>query len=176
MAEQVWLPTPSRPRNGTAADTRGAVQGHRGHAAVRRPGGYWRPRSVLGVQWEMGANLASPKYPCSLPCCPGTGGRILAAWGSSIIPLPSPSSSPVCAWQWVSVPAVPRPHFHTYSGSQTLCHGPGRPGVGVSSGHPGPIKPCPIRDGGQPCAVKTPHFPRETINLGCVCNAPLFTF
>ena len=113
MAEQVRLPAPSGPRNRTAADTRGAVQGHRGHAAVRRPGGHRRPRSVLGVRWEMGANLVSPKYPCSLPCCPGTGGRILAAWGPSIIPLPSPSPSPVWAQQWVSVPAIPRPHFHT---------------------------------------------------------------
>lgn len=159
VAEQVWLSAPSGPRNRTAADTRGAIQGHRGHAAVRRPGGHWRPRSVLGVQWEMGANLASPKYPRRPPCCSGTGGRILTAGGPSIMPLSSPSPSPVCARQWVSVPAAPRPHFHTYSGisdsmpwaRQTRCGSefwPPRPQLSLA----------PSGIGGSPVLSKLPTF------------------
>lgn len=91
VAEQVRLPAPSRPRHGAAADARGAVQGHRGHAAVRRPGGHWHPGSVLKVQWEMGE--LSPVPPnCPLQPAPLSWdrGRIPTARDPSVIPSPSP--------------------------------------------------------------------------------------
>lgn len=104
-------------------------------------------------------------------------GRVLPARGPPSSPSP-PHHHPQCVCrQWVSVPAAPRPIFPLTAGSQTPCHGPGKIRCGSEFWPPrqAPVKPCPIRDGGSPVLSKLPTF-KETRNLGCLCNAPLFTF
>lgn len=93
VAEQVRLPVPPGPGSRAAADSGGAVQGCRRHAALWGPGGHRSARSVL---WGwLQTHSRSLVAPSSLPAgCGVRGGAGLPRIPASGSPSWSPSAPP----------------------------------------------------------------------------------
>lgn len=127
VAEQVRLPVPPGPGSRAAADSGGAVQGCRRHAALWGPGGHRSARSVLWG-WRQ-THSPSPTSrslvaPSSLPVgCGGGAGLPSPGPDLGFLPVGAPRGHPrlpqVWAWLRPGVPAAPRPRPHWTAGART---------------------------------------------------------